>query len=110
LCCGKCTGKRDFTLQSFLFQQNLCRNLKFLTDYLRKTELFRIGPSAVFAPRTQTYATEQKKWTIVTTITFGHEEIGRDVNIGSKWFACAWFPFIETSWRDMDVLSKKACF
>jgi hypothetical protein len=24
-------GKRDFTLQNFLFQQNMCRNLKFLT-------------------------------------------------------------------------------
>jgi hypothetical protein len=28
---GKCTGKRDFTLQNFLFRQNMCRNLKFLT-------------------------------------------------------------------------------
>jgi hypothetical protein len=28
---GKCTGKRDFTLQNFLFQQNMCWNLKFLT-------------------------------------------------------------------------------
>jgi hypothetical protein len=27
---GKCTRKRDFTLQNFLFQ-NMCRNLKFLT-------------------------------------------------------------------------------
>jgi hypothetical protein len=28
---GKCTGKRDCTLQNFLFRQNMCRNLKFLT-------------------------------------------------------------------------------
>jgi hypothetical protein len=28
---GKCTGKRDFTLQNFLFWQNMCRILKFLT-------------------------------------------------------------------------------
>jgi hypothetical protein len=31
---GKCTGKRDFidfTLQNFLFRQNMCPNLKFLT-------------------------------------------------------------------------------
>jgi hypothetical protein len=28
---GKCTGKRDFTLQLFLLWQNMCLSLKFLT-------------------------------------------------------------------------------
>jgi hypothetical protein len=60
---GKCTGKRDFTLQNFLFRQNMCRNFKFLTAEkldLRRRKTFAIGP-VVFAPRTQTYATELKK-------------------------------------------------
>jgi hypothetical protein len=29
---GKCTGKRDFTLQNLLFLKNMCRNLKILSD------------------------------------------------------------------------------
>jgi hypothetical protein len=55
---GKCTGKIDFALQNVLFLQNMCRNLKLLTDVkldLRKK--FVIGP-VTFAPGTsQTYAT-----------------------------------------------------
>jgi hypothetical protein len=41
---GKCTGKRDFTQQNFLFRQNMCRNLKFLTaekiDWFKKKQTF----------------------------------------------------------------------
>jgi hypothetical protein len=61
---GKCTGKRDFSLQNFLFRQNMCRNLKFLT----------IGP-VVFAPRTQTYATELKEGTICLSIPYSHHQL-----------------------------------
>jgi hypothetical protein len=57
------TGKRDSTLQSFLFRQNICRNLKFLTAqkirFKKKTNIFAIG-LVVFAPGTQTCATELK--------------------------------------------------
>jgi hypothetical protein len=62
---GKCTGKRDFTLQNFLFRQTMCWNLKFLTAEKKirqeKPNFFAIG-SVVFAPLT--YATELKEWTI----------------------------------------------
>jgi hypothetical protein len=40
----------------------MCQNLKFVT-VSEKTNFFVIGP-VVFAPGTQTYATELKKWTI----------------------------------------------
>jgi hypothetical protein len=44
----------------------MCRNLKFLTAEkirFKKNQTLAIGP-VVFAPRTQTYATELKEWTI----------------------------------------------
>jgi hypothetical protein len=62
---GKCTGKRDFTLHNFLFRQNMYRNLKFPTAeksrLKKKQTFFAIGP-VVFAPRTQTYVTEQNEY------------------------------------------------
>jgi hypothetical protein len=63
----KCTGKRDFTLQNFLFRQNTCQNLKFLTAEkldLRKPLLFRDRPSSFCSRYPNIYVTELKECTI----------------------------------------------
>jgi hypothetical protein len=51
---GKLQENTILHYKSFL--QNMCRNLKILTDVKNeKTNIFAIGP-VVFAPRNQTYA------------------------------------------------------
>jgi hypothetical protein len=65
LYCGKCTGKRDFTLKNFLF---------------KKKNFFAIGP-VVFAPRSQTYATGLKKWTLgVVSMLTWYSEMKNELN------------------------------
>jgi hypothetical protein len=69
--------KRDFTQQNFLFRQNMCGNLKFLTAEkirFKKKQTFVIGP-VVFAPRTQTYVLHSMGylWSVLSSLPKVHE-------------------------------------
>jgi hypothetical protein len=83
----------------------MCRNLKFLTaEKIRfKKILFTIGP-VVFAPDTQTYATELKKITSVY-----RESICR-ICLGSEVQSTAWIAlncFILLIFRPVRIFKEK---